>query len=94
MMVQGRMAGLGLEDGLPQGMSLIERMSTVVFPIRGPAVMDRDAAPGTGTRDPTLFVPAPDLSRSTRLTAGVTGATLTDPSPWRFPCPLACTGTE
>lgn len=39
--------------------------------------------------DPTLFVPAPDLSRSTGLSAGVTGATLTDPSPWRIPCFLA-----
>jgi len=89
VMVQRRMAGLGLEDELPQEMSLTKRMSTVVFPIGRPAVMDCDAAPGTGPRDPTLFVPAPDLSRSTGLSAGVTGATLTDPSPWRIPCLLA-----
>ena len=69
------MAGLGLENELPQGMSLIARMTTVVFPIGRPAVMDRDATPGTGPRDPTLFVPAADLSRSTGLSAGVTGAT-------------------
>jgi hypothetical protein len=89
------MAGLGLEDDLPQGMSLIERMSTVVFPIERPAVMHRDAAPGSGRplrSHPFRARPRPQsehepLRRRDR-------GDLTDPSPWRIPCLLACTGTS
>jgi hypothetical protein len=48
------MAGLGWEDEIPQGMSIIERMSTVVFPIGRPAVMDRDAF--EGEEDPEILL--------------------------------------
>jgi hypothetical protein len=84
------MVGLDLEDELPQGMSLTKRMIIVVFPIGRPAAMDRDA-PGTGPRDPTLSCPPPTSVGSTRLTAGVTGATLMIPDPG---VSLACTGTK